>query len=227
MADGRIDIYAAADRAIKEMDRDNLREFGKLKLAKFDEINVIRTVSALYRRQAKKAEKRYYEVAFEAYLLAMAMCGIDPMEAAEMAEKAITEKWVAEILNQTDFVTMYRFRTETERKAQRLTEAISAASEGRDELNTPATNRNREIDKALRYWTGQLAQYALNVTDYAVVQAFEDAGVDGAFWIAQKDQRVCTECHALDGRWFRLSEIPRKPHWGCRCILRPGRNPEE
>ena len=148
MADGRIDIYAAADRAIKEMDRDNLREFGKLKLAKFDEINVIRTVSALYRRQAKKAEKRYYEVAFEAYLLAMAMYGIDPKEAAEMAEKAITEKWVAEILDQTDFVTMYRFRTETERKAQRLTEAISAAVYGR--ISGPASVSAANSTAAIR-----------------------------------------------------------------------------
>ena len=204
------DIYAPCDRAIKELNRENVEAFGRLKMAKWDEINVIRTVKAVYTKSAKRAKKRYYEVAFEAYLLAMAMCRADPKKAHMMAEEAITDEWVEMILTDTDFVTLYRFNNETERKAYRLAEALEASQD-----------RNREIDKALRFWSQQLGQYAINVTDYAVIQAFEDAGVKMAEWVTMTDGRECGECHSYNGQVFRIDEIPPKPHWGCRCRFKP------
>lgn len=205
-----VNIYGAADKAIKAMNRENVEAFGRLKAADFDEVNVIRTVKAVYSKAARRARKRYYEVGFEAYLLGMAMCGEEPKKAHRMAEKAITEEWVDRILTETDFVTMYRFDTETERKAMRLAEALETG-----------VNRNAEIDKALRFLSMMLGQYAINVTDYAVVQAFQDNGVEMAEWITAEDERVCTECRALDHQVFPLDEVPPKPHWGCRCRLRP------
>ena len=205
-----VNIYAACDKAIKAMNRENVEAFGRLKAADFDEVNIIRTVKAVYSKAAKRARKRYYEVGFEAYLLGMAMCGEEPKKAHRMAEKAITEEWVDRILTETDFVTMYRFDTETERKAMRLAEALETG-----------INRNAEIDKALRFLSMMFGQYAINVTDYAVVQAFQDYGVEMAEWITAKDERVCNECHAYDTQVFRIDEVPPKPHWGCRCRLRP------
>lgn len=205
-----VDIYAAADKAIKAMNRQNVEAFGRLKMAKWDEINVIQTVKAIYGRSEKRARRRYYEIAFEAYLLGMAICGKDPKIAHQMAEKAITEEWVLEVLSQTDFVTMYRFTTETERKAYRLAEA----------LEVPET-RNQEIDKALRWWSQQVGQYALNVTDYALIQAYTDANAPMAEWITTMDGRECGECHSLNGQVFLIDELPRKPHWGCRCKWKP------
>jgi len=205
-----LNVYAACDKAIQAMNRENVEAFGRLKMAKWDEVNVIRTVKAVYTASAKRARKRYYEVAFEAYLLGMAMCGMDPKKAHEMAEKAITEEWVAGVLHDTDFVTLYRFDTETDRKAYRLAEALEATE-----------NRNAEIDKALRLWSQQLGQYAINMTDYAVVQAFQDAGIQEVQWVSEGDQRVCNECYSMDGQTFYIDEIPPKPHWGCRCSLLP------
>lgn len=205
-----VNIYEACDKAIKAMNRENVEAFGRLKIAKWDEVNIIRTVKAVYVASAKRAKKRYYEVGFEAYLLAMAMCDEDPKMAHRMAEKAITEKWVEQILTETDFVTLYRFDSETERKAYRLAEALEVPE-----------HRNYEIDKALRYWSQQIGQYAINVTDYAVVQAFEDAGVKEVIWVSEHDQRVCHECHTYDGQVFEIDSIPPKPHWGCRCHLIP------
>ena len=127
-----IDYYGACDRAIQQMNRQNLEAFGRLKMAKFDEIRIIQTVLKVYRTSAKQARKRYYEVAFEAYLLMMALCDTDPKEAHAKAEKAITEEWVANVLSETDFVTLYRFEAETERKAYRLAEALNDA--GRESL---------------------------------------------------------------------------------------------
>ena len=205
-----LNVYAACDKAIQAMNRENVEAFGRLKMAKWDEVNVIRTVKAVYTASAKRARKRYYEVAFEAYLLGMAMCGMDPKKAHEMAEKAITEEWVAGVLHDTDFVTLYRFDTETDRKAYRLAEALEATEK-----------RNAEIDKALRLWSQQLGQYAINMTDYAVVQAFQDAGIQEVQWVSEGDQWVCNECYSMDGQTFYIDEIPPKPHWGCRCSLLP------
>ena len=205
----KVDYYGACDKAIQSMNRYNLDAFGRLKMAKWDDINVIQTVVKVYRASEKRARRRYYEVAFEAYLLMAAMCDEDPREAHKMAEKAITEEWVDKVLSETDFVTLYRFDSETERKAYRLAETLEVSP-----------NRDAEIDKALRSWSQQLAQYAINFTDYAALKAFEDAGAELVKWISQHDDRVCNECHALDGQVFRIEEIPRKPHWGCRCFWR-------
>lgn len=211
-----VDYYGTCDQAIQSMNRSNLEAFGRLKMAKWDEINIIREVKAVYRKSAREAKKRYYEVAFEAYLLMCAICGVPHKKAHDMAEKAITDEWIDGVLTETDFVTLYRFDTETERKAYRLAEALEAA-----------TDRNAEIDKALRFWSQQLGQYAINFTDYAMLMAMDDAGIEWVEWITMKDERVCNECRPLDGQLFRISEIPPK-HWGCRCRLSPARfRPEE
>jgi hypothetical protein len=126
-----------------------------------------------------------------------------------MADKAITNEWVESILEETDFVTLYRFESETERKAYRLAETLEVSE-----------SRDRDIDKALRLWSQQLGQYAINFTDYALIQAYQDAGVKMVEWVTQKDERTCTECYALDGHVFRVDEVPRKPHMGCRCFLK-------
>ena len=208
MADKADTLYAACDRAIKVMNRENLKAFGKLKLAKWDELNVIREVTVLYRKSAQQARKRYYEVAFEAYVLILLWEGEESGKAHKMAEKAIDEKWVDAILKDPDPVTLYSFDAETERKAQKLTETLSVAQ-----------NRDLEIDKALKVWSRQLGQYAINFTDYAMVQAYENAGVEKVEWVTQHDERVCNECGMLDGKVFRLDEVPLK-HWGCRCYLK-------
>mgnify|MGYP007013918996 CR=1 FL=1 len=175
----KVDYYGACDEAIRSMNRSNLEAFGRLKLAKWDELNIIREVKAVYRRSAQEAKKRYYEVAFEAYLLMCHLCDIDPRKAQKMADKAITNDWIDGVLTDTDLVTMYRFDAETDRKAYRLAEALEVAQD-----------RDTEINKALRYWSQQLGQYAINMTDYAMVQAMQDAGVEWAEWVTMKDEKV-------------------------------------
>ena len=205
-----VDVYAAADKAIRVLDRQDVEAFGRLKMSQWDKVKVIRAVEAVYTASIRRAKKRYYEIGFEAFLLAMMLCEIDLREAHKMAEKAITPKWVDEILKDTDFVTMYRFDTEAERKAYRLAEALEVSED-----------RNAEIDKALRAWSKQVGQYALNVTDYAMMQAFENAGIEKVMWMSERDNRVCTECVTLNGQVFPINEVPRKPHWACRCHLTP------
>ena len=206
----KVNYYEACDQAISSLNRMMVEDFGRLKTVKFDRVNVIQTVVALYRENVKKARKRYYEVAFEAYLLMLALCDIEPKEAHRMAEKAIDQEWVKDVLEQTDFVTLYRFDAEAERKAYRLAEALEVA-----------TDRSAEIDRAMKAWSIQIGQYAINVTDYAMIQALQDAGVPMARWVDMHDGRVCTDCRQLDGRVFPVDEIPAKPHMRCRCRLEP------
>lgn len=227
-----MDYYGPTDKAIQQMDRDNLRVFSKLKMADFDRINVIRIVLDLYETQRKKAKRKYLEIASEAYLLGLVLSekDISDKTARNMAKLAITDEWVDDLLNKTDFVTLYRFNTETERKAQRLIESLALVADEnavRGMIGTPEEIRNVLIDQALKQWTKQLGQYAINVTDAAIMQALDDAGVEGVIWVTERDQRVCADCHQLDGRWFRLDEVPAKPHWNCRCRVRPAMRPEE
>lgn len=205
-----VNVYSSCDKAIKALDRQNVEAFGQLKMSKWDEINLIRTVVSVYRKSAKRAQRRYRRVAIDAYLIGMALADIEHQKAGKMAENAITEKWVDDVLSETDFVTLYRFDTETDRKAHRLAETLEV---------TP--DRNKAIDKALKEWSRQVGQYAINITDYAIVQAFQDAGVEDVMWVTQRDERVCHECSSLNGKVFRIEEVPPKPHMGCRCTIVP------
>lgn len=218
-------VYESCDRAIRILNRKSMKEFSALKLADFDRLNVIRTVRKMYRKLAKQAEEQYRKVAHDAYFYGMMLCGEEWSEKAEkLAEKSVTNAWIRNILEQTDFVTLYRFDSETARKADRLIEAI-AAVEGTDDrgaaLRSMRFNRNDQIDSALRQWSKQVGQYAINVTDYAVLKAFEDAGVKEAEWVTETDQRVCSYCHSMSGKRYTLEEFPSKPHVNCRCTARP------
>lgn len=206
----KVNYYEACDKAIKAINKELVDDFARLKLVKFDQISVIREVTVLYQAIIKRAKKRYYGIAFEAYVLGMMICGENSQKAHQKAEKAINMGWVEEKLNQTDFVTLYRFYSETERKVYKLAETLEVSP-----------NRNREIDKAMRYLSQQLGQYCINFTDYAIQKAYEDYGVEYVEWVSEKDNRVCNECYAMNGQLFPIREIPRKPHWGCRCKLKP------
>lgn len=205
-----INYYAPCDLAIKAMNREMVESFGRLKMSKWDEVNIIRTVVSVYRASVRKARKRYWEVAFEAYVLGMIILGEDTKKAQRMADKSITMEWVDERLDQTDFVTLYRFNSEAERKAYRLAEQLEVS-----------TDRNRLIDKALKDWSRQIGQYAITFTDDAVVQAFKDAGIERVQWITEEDERTCRSCSSLHGTEYQIDEIPPKPHYGCRCRLKP------
>ena len=202
----KIDIYEPCDKAIKSMNRETVEAFGRMKLAKWDEVQIIRTVAAVYRDSARKARERYYDVGFEAYLLMMAICGEKPGEAHKMAEKAITGEWVEEMLTRVDPLTQYSFYNEAERKGYRLAEALEVAHD-----------RNALIDRAMKDWSRQVGQYAINITDYAVLQAMKDLGIEEAEWETEADERVCGRCRELEGQRFPIDKVPAKPHWGCRC----------
>lgn len=203
-----MNLYARADQAIKEMNRQNLKLFNQLKLAKWDELSVIRKVSETYEQSTRMAVRKYYEIAVEAYIVALYQMKMDKKRATEMADETIDLTWVYEFLEDVDPVTLYAFFPERERKKQRLLEALTATN-----------NRNAEIDKALRYWTVQVGQYADNSVYQARLAAFRDAGVKRVRWVTQKDERVCPECGELDEQIFPIESVPPPQHIHCRCEI--------
>ena len=203
-------LYDSADRAIQEMNRANLKAFNRLKMAKWDEISVIRAVGKTYDDSVERAKRKYYEIAIEAFIVALYQTDADPRVATEMADSIITHEWVLTYLEDPDAVTLYVFLTEADRKKQRLIEALAVSQ-----------NRNAEIDRALKNWTKQVAQYADNMVFYARLEAFRSVGIEQVRWVSQDDDRVCNECDDLDNQVFDIDQVPPPPHWGCRCYLVP------
>lgn len=203
-------IYSTADKAIKAMNRANLKAFNRLKLAKFDELHLIRSVADLYDASIAYAKRKYLEIAYDAYITALIEAEVSRERAKGMAEDDITTDWILDMLEESDSVTLYEFMAESDRKKQRLIEALAATK-----------NRNAEIDKALRYWTAQVAQYADNTVFNARLAAFKAIGIKKVMWVTQKDERVCEDCEPLDGKIFEIDMVPHTPHWGCRCYVVP------
>ena len=196
--------YKAADKAIKAVNRENLKLFGQLKirLMKTDELNIIRSVGDTYDSSVRMAERRLLECARLAYLAAM-------QESGKRKRNPIDLEWLIEFLMMADPVTLYKFLPEAERKKARLTEALAATTE-----------RIKEVDKNLREWTKQIGQAAIGVTDAATIRAFKDAGVSQVQWVTEKDGRVCGACHDMDGNVYDIDKVPAKPHVNCRCRIR-------
>jgi len=203
-------IYDRADEAIRILNRLNLRLFGRLKLIPADELNIIRETKDAYGTSARHAKRRYLEVAQGAYVEACVEAGMERSRAWRLMREDIVEAWLMGVLDEVDPVTRYRFDPETERKQARLAESLALT-----------TFRDREVDKALRYWTLQTAQYAISVTDRARLEGFMAAGVAEVKWNTKQDERACEECRERDQQIYPIDKVPPKPHFGCRCWLTP------
>lgn len=206
----KVNVYQSCDRAIKAMNRACVESFGRLKLARWDDVHIIREVTKVYRQSEQQARRKYRDVAIDAYILGMLMCGVEEKEARQLARKEITLAWVDDMLERVDPVTQFRFDAETKRKAYRLAEQLEVTPE-----------KSKAIEKALRDWSRQIGQYAINITDYAIIRAFKDADVERVMWISVEDERRCVECKRRHRKIYQIDSIPPKPHWGCRCRIVP------
>ena len=204
-------IHDTADKAIHTINTQVQRSFSQLKMAKWDELNVVRKVSAAYKSAVRLARRCYLEVAKDAFIRALIEAGYSLAAAKRRAEDIIIDEWLEDILTENNELTLYNFDNEVDRKQQRMVEAVTAAHD-----------KGAQIDKAMRALSGQLAQYADIIVAAARFEAFDDARVDSVRWITQADERVCDECGPLHNKVFALAFAPRCPlHFRCRCRLVP------
>ena len=192
--------WQRTDLAIDELNKIVLMRFSraKRKIAKAEDYQVVVILTALYKAIDKDFRRITEELAEEEY-----------EQYIEDDDAALEDLFLERILKTPDDVTKYSYETELTRKRDRAIEAV-VASHG-------VTERNRELDKALRFFSQMAGQYQDEAARSAAIQALKDNGVKYVVWRTEKDSRVCMDCLALDGKIFPIKKIPRPLHWRCRC----------
>ena len=197
-------MYEYTDKALKIADKTLIREFNRLKslsaLTHFDEMNVLKAVNKAFDVVKKEIRKCYLLIAKSVYR---------DWYKGNKDLKSLDDEWVDEILEGYDKVTKYVFNHEEDRKRARLIETIIAS-------DTKAV----DIDKAMKYLALQYHEFAVRVTDDAVLKALIDSGEKYAVWVTEKDEKVCKACKARDGKIYPIKDFPPKEHIGCRCKRR-------
>lgn len=193
--------YALSDRASKLLNRKAVRRFEtarrKCAIAGFDELNVIKTVTRLYKDLAADNKQAFLDLVILAY-----------QDAQPHGKKEPDKLWLLALLDSYDPVYLVVYTNEVERKRDRLIEGVIAAS-----------NKTKEFRRGLSLWAKLSAHECDRVTDEATLKAFRDSGVKKVKWVTEKDDRVCSVCGPRDGKVYDIDKVPSKPHINCRCFL--------
>jgi SPP1 gp7 family putative phage head morphogenesis protein len=210
-------MYRLADKHLEQLKKLIRREFNRLGIFGFDELNaprVTRETISLFDRMMAENKKRFLEVAKKAYrdavALAIAAGYKDP------GEGKIDDVWLIGFLGAYNFVSGYLYESEAERKRLRLAEQMMTA---REYLNR--TLYNDSLRRSANLWWTQTSHYMLDAVDTATLDGYRDSGVERVMWNAEIDGRECRICRERDGKTYAIDKIPPKPHRNCRCYLTP------
>ena len=194
-------MYEYSDKILLKLRSQAIKEFNKFKsLSQFEEISLIKSTKTLYENISKKAKDGFLDIGYYYYIEAF----------YGETRKVPDEKWVKGILKSYNPVTNYVFENEVERKRQRFFESILSNN-----------NKSENTKTALRYWNTMISQYAIDISDLALLKAYYDSGAKKVIWISEIDNRTCDICEDRDGKIYNIDEIPPKPHWNCRCYYSP------
>ena len=192
------------------------KEVNYLDVLAFDELSAPRITvltKKMVSRLLKSNKKAYVKIAKEASEEASE----DIKELTGIAVKPLKtdEAFIAAILAAYNPTTGYVYENEADRKRARLAEALIAAV-----IAGLRLNYRKELKKFANLWHTQTKQYAITVVDNTRIETFRKNGIRRVRWETQKDERVCAECGARDGKIFDIDKLPEK-HYGCRCWLMP------
>jgi len=190
-------MYEFTEKVIATINRRIIGMFNRLKGIN-DEKAIIHAVNELYEELDEMLRK---------YLLLIARKIYSSVNLEDWIED-LAVIWLMELLEGYDPVTKYVYTHEVERKKARLIEAMIASND-----------KAKEVETAKRLWARQVRQYADNVTHEAVLEAYKDKQIERVEWQTEEDERVCKECVRRNGVVYFITEVPPKPHYGCRCIL--------
>ena len=195
-------MYKQADKGITLLNKRYVTLFGRLKnLTKYDERNVVEAVNKIFDEINSLTLKVYVNIAQSVYR---------EITKDEDTEDIIDEMWVLAFLQEYDSITKYVYLSEADRKRTRLIEAMIASD-----------NKSAEANTAMKIWSRQSTQACIEITDRAAQKAYLDSGIDKVIWETEDDIKVCEICEKRDGRVYSLENVPGKPHYNCRCWLRP------
>lgn len=196
-------MYELTDKAIGQINRTIQHEFSRMRrtVLQFDEISAIQSaVNDCYGAILRECRKIYLELANASY-------------------KGVTERdglfsylWLERYFYEFNPVTKYVFAHEFDRKRSRTFEAM---------VVTKRADIGKELKNAMYNLSVQTKQFADDITDYAVLQGYIDAGINRVRWISEQDGRTCHTCLSRNGKVYDVHKVPIKPHIRCRCYLLP------
>ena len=210
-------MYEYLDSLLAKAKKKIRTEFNHLGVMGFDSLNVISTkkvTKEMFDRLISENEKMYRKAADDAYSKATKNARSAGFTAEE--PEGIGGEWLIGVLLAYNFITGYLYDREAERKRLRLNEQILTARE-----YDSREMYNDSLRRTANLWWTQTAQYGIDVVDEATIQAYKDMGVDRVRWIAKIDERTCPVCQERNGVIYKLSKVPKKTHYNCRCYLEP------
>lgn len=215
-------MYKHLDSLLAKIKKKLQAEFNRLGLLGFDELNVVntkRTTKDLFDRLLSENEKMYRKAAEKAY--SEAKLAARGAGYREDEETELSGEWLLSALLAYNFVTGYVYDKEAERKRLRLNEQILTARE-----YDSRQMYNDSLRKTANLWWTQTAQYGITIVDKATLSGYADMGVKKVRWKAKIDGRECKVCRERHDKIYKISEVPEKTHYGCRCYLEPVKTEE-
>ena len=215
-------MYRYLDKLLAAAKKKMRAEFNRYSSLGFDELNVVnikKVTRQTFDRLMRDNEEMYLRVARNAYANAAKTA---KEEGFSGEESVVDDALVMAVLLGYNAVTTYLYDKEADRKRLRLNEQILTAREYGDRRMY-----NDSIRRTANLWWTQTAQYGISMVDEATIKAYKDMGVKYVQWVAAADDRTCPTCNDRDGRVYKILRIPGKPHYGCRCYVKPVHNEEK
>ena len=210
-------MYRLADKLLEQLKKLIRREFNRLGIFGFDELNaprITQETTDLFNRMMRENKKQYLKVAEKAYADAIAAAIAAGYE--DPGVTRINEAWLIGLLASYNFVSGYLYESEAERKRLRLAEQMMTAKEY---LNR--TLYNDSLRRSANLWWTQTSHYMLDAVDQATIDGYRDGGVEKVKWNTNIDGRECKTCRERDGKTYDIDKIPPKAHRNCRCYFTP------
>jgi SPP1 gp7 family putative phage head morphogenesis protein len=210
-------MYRLADKLLEQLKKLIRREFNRLGVFGFDELNAPRVTAeteALFERLMRENKTQYLKAAKKAYSDAVALAVAAGY--ADPGREGINEMWLIGLLGAYNFVSGYLYESEAERKRLRLAEQMMTA---REYLNRALYNDS--IRRSANLWWTQTVHYMLDTVDEATLDGYRDSGVEKVKWNTNIDGRECKICRERNNKVYAIDNVPPKAHRNCRCYLTP------
>lgn len=209
-------MYRYLDKLLLEAKAKVKIAFNRMGAMGFDTLNVVntrKTTQEMFDTFLRDNEAMYQRVAKDAYKKAVKSSKAEGFDGEESEDH---DTLVSAVLAGYNLVTGYLYNKEADRKRLRLNEQILTAREFLDrQMYQDSLRRTANL-----WWT-QTAQYGIDMVDKATLKAYRDMGVKRVRWVAADDEKTCATCGSRDGKTYKLSEVPEKPHYKCRCYVTP------
>ena len=215
-------MYKHLDTLLTKAKKKLRIEFNRLGLLGFDELNVTNTknvTKAMFDRLLSENEKMYQTAADKAY--SKAKTTAEEAGYREEEERELGGDWLVGALLAYNLVTGYVYDREAERKRLRLNEQILTAREYDDRQLF-----NSGLQRTANLWWTQTSQYGISIVDKATLKGYADMGVKKVRWKSKIDGRECKVCRERHNKIYKISEVPEKAHYNCRCYLEPVKTEE-